>query len=200
MIFDRELCSKVLKEALLQLFLFFLASNHEKICAYGNKNLQWNEKCSNRGKVLPFMAHFGIELLCVALYGLMWPCKALCGRMALIIFKAMAMCGLIRLNVACFGLVWSCMALQTYGNRNLVSLPPFFSRLSPLRNHSQKHSKSDVILRQQHKRERGEREDGNPNDIVIYSLMALYSILWYFMAVLSRGHRSKFIWSCYKKI
>ena len=28
-IFDRELCSKVLKEALLLLWLFFLASNHE---------------------------------------------------------------------------------------------------------------------------------------------------------------------------
>ena len=53
-------------------------------------------KCAmerNGRKVLPVLVHFDISLLCVALYGLMWPYVALFG--------------LVWPYVALYGLMWS---------------------------------------------------------------------------------------------
>ena len=99
--FDRELCSKVLKEALL-LFLLLLALKHSaqrsyksffvvvgvetwsKIFLNGTKSVQGNKKCSYESKwsswrstgskLLSPVAHYiiHIELHC-------FPCMALCG-------------------------------------------------------------------------------------------------------------------------
>ena len=87
-IFDRELCSKVLKEAsLLLLFLFLgLAGNHEqkmfqikqKMCK-GTKKVHGNKKCASEQKnfIKASLVHYGLVWLYVALYGLVRPCTAL---------------------------------------------------------------------------------------------------------------------------
>ena len=67
---DRELCSKVLKEALLFLLLLGLAGNHEQKIfqieqklSKGTKNVQGNKKCSWEQKMFikASVVLYGIE-------------------------------------------------------------------------------------------------------------------------------------------
>ena len=87
-IFDRELCSKVLKEALL-LFLLGLAGNHEqkmfqieilqgnKNCASEQKSARKQKMCKGTKNVLLWhimVLNCRVCLIwpCMALYGLVW--------------------------------------------------------------------------------------------------------------------------------
>ena len=104
-LFDRELCSKVLKEALL--LLFFLAwGKHEQNMFHmeqkmfatenapnGTKNVPWRTKKCSYGQSIIFC---GTLNCCLALYDI-----------------AMVLCGLAWwFSVVFCGLVWSCVAMS----------------------------------------------------------------------------------------
>ena len=61
-VFDRELCSKVLNEALLFLFL---AWNQKQKMFKGTENAQGNKKCA-------YVTHYGIELSCLPCMAFLW--------------------------------------------------------------------------------------------------------------------------------
>ena len=111
--FDRELYSKVLKEAFLLLLFFLLAWKHDqKMFQLEQTNFaKWN--CS--------------KWLCMALCGLvdlMWPFVAVCGLewpyvasyglKLLILFTAMAMYGSLWPSAVLYGLLWPCYCLILY--------------------------------------------------------------------------------------
>ena len=100
LVFDHEQPSKVLKEALLLLFLFLLfllAWNHQsrsKNCAWEQKNVPASQNEDHRVPIamevkfylhiMELNGHVYLVCPCVALNGLMWP------RMVFLHFKAMA--------------------------------------------------------------------------------------------------------------
>ena len=97
-IFDHELCSNVLKEALLLLLCFLgLAGNHEKKCSKSNKKCARKQKMC-KGTKNAHKGFCGTLWFGVALYGFMWPCLALYG--------------LFLPYMATYGLTWSYMTIN----------------------------------------------------------------------------------------